>query len=405
MRDISGNEAVKLNRILQICRQTFEKYGFTPLETPAMENFEVLAAKGAGETIKDEIYYFKDKGDRELGLRFDFTVPLSRFVASNPNIPKPYRRYAIGPVWRYDNPQQFRYREFRQADIDIIGSSSPLADAECVACMAEVLQKLGFSDFIVRVNSRIVLESLIEKAGVPKEKAIDAIRIIDKLDKIGESGVKKELEDNKIKSSGILQLIKMKGRNAMEKIEGQNSDGMSELKEFLDCCKSFGIEDRIEVDASLARGLEYYTSLVFEITLPEQKVSFGGGGRYDTLIKALGGPDMPATGISIGIDRLLLLAPEISDKKKVFIATIGSVQNYAIEVAQSIRQNGFPCEMEIMGRGLSKQLAYASTIGANFVIIIGEKEFQAKKIKVRDMETGEEKLLKVEDFITSLKPK
>ncbi|MBI2583030.1 MAG: histidine--tRNA ligase [Candidatus Aenigmarchaeota archaeon] len=400
MRDLSGKDAEKLMRILQTCRNTFEKYGFVPLETPALESFEVLAAKGAGEAIKDEIYYFKDKSGRELGLRFDFTVPLARFVANNPNMPKPFRRYQIGPVWRYDNPQAKRWRQFYQADIDIVGSSSPLADAECIACVCEIMQKLGFSDFTVRVNSRIVLESLLERAGVTK--TTDAIRIIDKIDKIGEDGVKKELKENGIDPKKTMKIIGMRGKSSLKELEKEKPAGLPELLDFLRCCESFGISGRIEPDASLARGMEYYTSLVFEIMLPQQKVSFGAGGRFDNLIKTLGGPDLPATGISLGVDRLLEEMGETKDDEKAFIATIGNVQDFAIAFTQKLRGNGIKCELELSNRNISKQLDYASK-KYRYVAIIGEREAKAKKAKLRDMETGEEKLLKAEDLIKALK--
>ena len=336
-------------------------------------------------------------------MRFDLTVPLARFVASNPALPKPFRRYAVGKVWRYDNPQAKRWREFWQADIDIVGSSSPLADAECAACMCEVMQRLGFADFVVRVNSRVVLESMISKAGVEKGKIAAALRIIDKLDKIGESGVRKELRDSGINAEKVMKIIKIRGKGALEKIEKLRPDGIKEVREFMAFCKAFGVQDRIEIDASLARGLEYYTRLVFEISLPEQKVSFAAGGRYDNLIKTFGGGELPSTGLSLGVDRILSEMGSVKKTRKIFIATIGDVQEYAILFSQELRRSGVQCEMDVTGRGLSKQLSYASSKESDFVVIIGQKEARLKKAKLRDMETGEEKLLSTKDIIKILK--
>ena len=205
-RDITQEQARKLWKIIEICREVFESFGFEPLFTPAFEKFEILAAKGGlGEGVKEEIYYFQDKAGRELGLRFDLTMPLARFVAANPQIPKPFKRYAIAPVWRYDNPQRLRYREFWQADIDIVGSSSLLADIECLVCACEVLKKLGIKDFFVRVNNRVLIENLLKPfAG---EKVKETFRIIDKLDKIGKDGVKKELEQIGVNAEKILEII------------------------------------------------------------------------------------------------------------------------------------------------------------------------------------------------------
>src|SRR3989338_5157686 len=206
-RDLLPEEAMKAQFIMDTARAVFEKWGFDPLETPAFEDFALLTAK-SGEAIKDEIYHFRDKSDRDLGLRFDFTVPLARVVASNPALPKPFKRYQMGTVWRYDRPGAGRYREFRQADVDIVGAPGAEADAEVVACACEVLQKIGISNFSVRVNNRKIINSFLSKTnGNP----LDILRSMDKLDKIGEEGVKQELETKGVKDvDSILKFIKTK---------------------------------------------------------------------------------------------------------------------------------------------------------------------------------------------------
>ena len=203
-RDFLPEDMIKRQFILDKARETFEQWGFDPLDTPAFEDYALLTAK-SGEAVKDEIYYFKDKSDRELGLRFDFTVPMCRVVANNPNLPKPFRRYQLGTVWRYDRPGAGRYREFCQADIDIVGAPGPDADTEVVACACEALRKIGLSNFYVRINNRKVISSFLEGLGVD---AVSVMRTVDKLNKIGEDEVEKELEGKGIKKDDIKSIMK-----------------------------------------------------------------------------------------------------------------------------------------------------------------------------------------------------
>jgi len=289
-RDLMPEDAERLNYVKSVVSQVFESFGFRPVYTPAFESFDLLSAKGGlGEAVKDEIYYFKDKSERELGLRFDQTMPLARIMASNPQMPKPFKRYAVGQVWRYDNPQAMRWREFWQADVDIIGSKSLSADAEVVAAACECLDRLGFRDYKVRVNNRKFLDARIgESVGA---KLAQIYRILDKLDKIGEEGVRSELKKIGCDKKEILSVISDKSC-AKEDVD---------IKGFLKMMRSFGFEKRVEVDASLVRGLEYYTGLVFEISIGFG-VSCGGGGRYDNLIEKVGGQKTEAVGISLGLD-------------------------------------------------------------------------------------------------------
>jgi histidyl-tRNA synthetase len=375
-------------------RATAEKYGFELLFTPAFESFELLSAKGgAGEAIKDEIYYFKDKGGREMGLRFDFTVPLARVATSNPQLPKPFKRYQIEKVWRYDNPQAMRWREFWQSDIDVVGSRSVLADAECLACVCEFLDKLNL-DYSIRVNNRKFIERLLEKS-IPKGKIIDVFRAIDKFEKIGEDGVKKELENKGVDAKNVLKIFKLKDFDDRE------------LKELFDYAKQFGIEKRLKFDISLMRGLEYYTSLVFEVSLGA-KVSCGGGGRYDNLMKTVGGVDMPATGFSLGLDRILEVIKEnkISiekDKAKIFIATVGDIKGEVIKIAQKLRKSGISAQIDLMDRSLSKQLEYADSLEIPYVLIVGPEEIKKKKYKLRDMKNKTEQELSLENVEKSIR--
>ena len=388
MRDFLPEQAAKKQYIEDICRKVFESYGFQPLETPAVEGFELLAKKGSGgEAIKDEIYYFKDKSDRELGLRFDLTVPTARVVATNPNFQKPFKRYQIGKVWRYDRPQAQRYREFTQADYDIFGSNGAMADFEIIAVTVDVLKKLGLKGKVV-VNDRKVLEEAAEKNGVKKEQITDCFRSIDKLDKIGKDGVEKELKDKGINAKILGQL-----NLSLEKLEKElpSSVALQELKNVFALVKEAGIQEYVQFDLSLARGLEYYTGIVFEVK-SGMGPSIGGGGRYDRLIETYGGRETPAIGSSFGIDRILdLLEKQLPAfaPAKIFLAAIGN-ENFpeVVKIAGKLREQGVAVEVDLMDRNPGKNTEYAYKKGIPFVVFVGEKEISAKELELKNLKTG-----------------
>lgn len=402
-RDLLPEDASKLQKIIEVCRIVFEKYGFQQLITPAFESFELLSAKGGlGEAVKDEIYYFKDKSDRELGLRFDLTMPLARVVSST-SLPKPFKRYAIDKVWRYDNPASLRFREFWQADIDVVGSNSFISDVECLAAVCEILDKLGFKDYKIRVNSRKLLQNEFERI-VDKEKTVEVFRSIDKLDKIGFEGVETELKNKGFDPANILKILKL---NELNKIP--DNDGKKNLEELFALAKNLGIDKKLQFDISLVRGLEYYTSVVFEVGLGA-KVSCGGGGRYDNLIKTVGGQDLPATGISLGLDRILevmkenKMFKEEKDNTKIFVANVdNSVINDVIRIVKQLRENNINSQMDLMERNFGKQLEYASNAQIPYVLIIGKEELKKKKFKLKDMKTGKQKDISLKEIISLLK--
>ncbi len=399
MRDLLPEQAKKKQFIEDVLRKEFEAYGFEPLETPVVEDFELLAAKGgAGEAIKEEIYYFKDKSDRELGMRFDLTVPLARVVANNPQLVKPFKRYQIGKVYRYDRPGQKRWREFTQADADIVGSSSIMADFEIVALAYKAMKNFGLK-FVIKISNKQLLEEIGIATGVPKEKLNDCFRSLDKMDKISAEGVKKELDDKKIPAK-ILGVIK---ENDLKKIESivKDKKGLNELKELLDYCKQSGLGEFIRFDASLARGLEYYTGNVFEIVV-ENGPSVGGGGRYDNLIELYGGPKTPAVGISFGVDRLLdmLEGKELCRANtKLLVIPIGlEAGKESLRIARELRSLGLNVENDLMQRSLSKNMEYASKKGIPFVAIIGENELKAKELTVKNLSTGKQEKIKFSEL-------
>lgn len=396
-RDLPPAEARKREKIIAICRRIYEKYGFEPLETPAFEDWKLLAAKSSGEEIKKEIYYFKDKSQRELGLRFDLTVPACRFIANNPEIPKPFRRYQIGRVWRYDRPGASRWREFRQADVDIFGSASPLADSETVLAVCEVLKELRI-EFTVRINSRIIVEDFLNTLGI--KDAEEVFRSIDKLEKIGKEGVRKELEKSKIENGTIKKILDFIATRNEEKILSslgkKGKEAFEDLKIIQRTVSNSGYSTII--DMSLVRGLAYYTGPVFEISA-KKGPSIAGGGRFDLLVEKYGGPKTPATGISLGIDRISELLPAEEPLTKIFVAAVNEkVKGKCIEIAQKVRSLGIPCEYDIMGRSLNKQFYYINSKKIPYAIVVGEKEIALRKYKLRDMKSGEEELLDENEF-------
>jgi histidyl-tRNA synthetase len=411
MKDFMPEEAETFQRMIDVVRRIFEKYGFQPLITPALESFELLSVKGGlGEGVKDEIYYFRDKGDREVGLRFDLTMPLARIISSNLNLPMPFKRYAIDRAWRYDNPQALRYREFWQADIDIIGSKEITADIECLCAAVEILETLGVENFKIYVSNRKLIQGILEKLGLRDDEVTRALRIIDKVKKIGIEETRKQLEEiKKFDVETLIKLLEMKGSvyEKIDKIEKlfPDVDGLEDLKKFFLLALDFGILDYLNFDLSIVRGLDYYTGLVFEILLPESNVSFGGGGRYDNLIKTISGVDYPAVGISLGLTRLFQFLVDrglikTSPPAKIFVAAVSDgLRSTAMKIVRQLRAAGVRTEWDISGRKLSKQLEYASALRIPYVAIIGENEIKLSSIKVRNMTSGEEIMMPMGSFI------
>lgn len=420
-RDFLPGEMIKRRYVIETIRKIFESYGYDEMETPAFERWEVLTAK-CGDEVKNQIFSFKDKAGRLLGLRFDLTIGLARVVASNPSLIKPFKRYCISRAWRYEEPQSGRFREFWQADADIVGVKSMEADAEVIAVAASCLNALNLPNYVIRVNSRKILEGLALAVEVPKEKILDTFRAIDKMSKIGIDGVKLELKKLGISEKTIKQLLKntsIKGPapealDALKRAlttEDKGLEGIREVEEIVDKEEVYGFADKIIVDASLARGLDYYTGPIFEIEITDTRIgSVSGGGRYDGLVEMLGGPSTPATGISLGIDRLVEAlsaqgkTPTLKTVTKAFIATTNpSMHANAITLAKELRSQGIPTEVDLMSRKLERQLKYADSKGIPYVVIIGPREVEAKTCRLRSMAKREELECKVEELPHLLK--
>ena len=417
-RDFLPAEMLKRNWVIDQIRTVFQNYGYGPMGTPAFESWDMLKKK-SGEDAVNQIYYFKDKSDRELGLRFEWTASLARVVATHRELPKPFKRYAIGPVWRYERPSDMRWREFWQADVDVVGVADPIADTEVLAVAVDSLKAIGFKGFKIRLNDRRLLEVLVEISGIPKERYMDAFRAVDKRGKIGDEGVLEELDKigaSRESSQRLLDLTSIKGApsevigKAKELVEGikKGLDACEALSSIVEYAEGYGITGDIVVDLGLARGLDYYTGPVFEVYAEgfENEGSIAGGGRYDKLIEIFGGEPTPMTGVSLGPDRLVALLErtgvfeDLNLAPRVYVVSASeSVRPRAIEVAQQLRRAGVSTEMDLLSRGMRKQLDNANTKGVSKVVIVGERELAEGCVAVRDMSTAEQKKVKLEELL------
>ena len=401
-RDFLPEQMAIRQKVFGIVKNVFESYGFEPIETPALEYAEILLEK-SGEEANKLIYRFKDQGNRDVALRYDLTVPLSRVIAQYPDILKPFKRYQIQPVWRADRPQKGRYREFTQCDIDIIGSKLPLADAEIIAIIYAVLKKIGFEKFIIRINSRQILFSIMQNAGVSQNKILSVIQSIDKLDKVSFEEVKQELITKDIKPEiieKIFQLIKKAKPDLF-------------LQQVLLLVKKLGVpENFFRFDSILARGLDYYTGPIYEAIVEEPKIgSIAGGGRYDKLIGMFTEKDIPACGTTIGIDRIidvikeLNLWPEFSSTATQVLITLfdKSSLDQSMEISQMLRSENINTEIYLdFEIRLEKQLKYADKKGIHFAIIFGPKEIQKNTVILKNLKTRTQKEIQRSNLIKEI---
>ncbi len=415
VKDIPPEEKILKNKVVEDIRKKCESYGFSPLETPLIERFETLAAKGGagqGSDVMKEVFKLTDQGKRKLGLRFDLTVPLARYVSTNPTLKLPFKRYQVGRVYR-DGPIKLgRTREFWQFDADIIGTNSMVAEAELIFLAENVFKKLGLQ-IIIKINNRKILNGVLEKAGFSKKEA--AIIAIDKLEKIGKQGVSQELEEksyNKKQISALFNIIQE--GNTLNKLAQilPNNEGIKELKELLTYLKPI---KSVQFEISLARGLAYYTGTVYEIFMKKGKISssIGSGGRYDDMIgNFLGGNRIvPAVGISFGLVPIIESIKENLEKNKqvkqkttaqALVLPINTTTK-SLQIAEQLRKSGINIDFAMGKKGVTKNLQYASALGIPFTIIIGENEIKKQKLLLRNMKSGSENLLTISQVIKKLK--
>lgn len=467
MRDFLPSDVRKREYVIGIIKEVYQKYGFEPLETPSVENLETLTGK-YGEEGNQLIFKILKRGEKldlsegekglsDLALRYDLTVPLARVVANYKNeLPKFFKRYQIQPVWRADRPARGRFREFYQCDVDAIGSSSMVVEAELISAVCEILERLGFEDFEIRLNHREILYGLLDAAGVPLEKQTEALVALDKIDKIMREGVEEEFQARNIPNEAgnkllnwLEELANKEGleisndlRNSVEQIYditqlsadsdfkklafnhyiliqlenyiGNNSNisGIKELRNVLQFTRKKRIRTKIE--PSLARGLSYYTGAIIEIVLTKGDFSgsIAGGGRYDSLIGMFGKEQIPACGLSIGLERILfvmeergMFPTELQTNSADVMVTIWNEESIAesLKLANELRSQGLRVLVYPEADKLGKQFKYAGQINVPFVCILGENELAENKVAVKNMISGEQEIVAREDVARKIK--
>jgi len=394
--------------------EIFKRYGFDPFETPVLEYWETVRGKLGEEAETKLMFIFPDFMSKEwYTLRYELTFPLARYIAMHPETPLPFKRYHIGRVWRHEEPQKSRYREFWQCDADTVGSPYPEADAEIIKLNIEVMRDFGFQEFTVKVNDRRLLTGIFEEElGI--DNPLPVYRSIDKLDKIGEDGVRADLlykgmhEDLVDKIMGLIS-VRGEFEEVSENLRGVKNEKVLQALSHLEEIFSILEEKNLLFDLSLVRGLEYYTGPVFETVVKEPRIgSLAGGGRYDRLIGLYSGRDVPATGVSIGVERLIDAGLELGvfnlNKKSYIQAFVVSVRReswrYAWKVAEILRSGGFYVSLDLMRRNQSNQREYARKLGTEVMIFVGPKEEENETVTLyRD---GKRKSVPLRSIVSEL---
>ena len=427
MRDFLPADVRKREYVIGIIKEVYESYGFEPLETPAVENLETLTGK-YGEEGNQLIYKILKRGEHEktgeadLALRYDLTVPLARVVANYRNdLPKFFKRYQIQPVWRADRPARGRFREFYQCDVDAIGSNSMLVEAELCAAVSKILTRLGFGDFVIRINHRAILYAMLDAVEIVEEKQTVALVALDKLDKIGSEGVLKEFESRGINESAAKKLLglfdELKNSDnsqilaSLSEFVGNNETGTQAVSQISQILKLAGLES-LKIDASLARGLSYYTGVIFEVNVPDLSGSIASGGRYDSLIGMFGKEQIPACGFSLGLERILVVMqergmfpPELETNSAEVLVIVWNEDSIgeSLNLAHELRQQGLRVLLYPEAAKLGKQFKYAAQINVPFVCVLGETELAENKVALKNMQTGEQETITREKISEKVK--
>lgn len=408
-RDYLPDDMLLRQRLIEVFRGVFEKHGFEPIDTPVLEYLDVLTGK-AGEN-ESLMYHFEDHGGRKVGLRYDLTVPLSRFVAMHENdIVMPFKRYHIAPVWRAEKPQRGRFREFIQCDADIVGSPSMLADAEGISVLADALHAIGLSQAVISINHRKLLEAMARLAGVPASHSGGVFRAIDKLDKIGADGVRAELMKSGVTDAAadkVLALVTEQGdadelldtaAKRLADIDG-GPEAVAELRDLARHLNNLGVHRHSwKIDLALARGIDYYTGPVCEARVETPRVgSIAGTGRYDGLIGTFLGRQIPATGISLGFERIMEVVREYnlidvpSAVADAFMVYLPDTVADASRIVRELRDGGLRVDQSIIdNKGLGAQLKYADRRGIPYAIIPGSEELDRGEVSLKNLRSGEQ---------------
>ena len=422
--ELLPEEQILFNQMKEKIAKSYEKFGFLPIDTPVIEMSEVLLAKAGGETEK-QIYRF-NKGENDLALRFDLTVPLAKYVTQYyNNLAFPFRRYQIGKVYRGERPQKGRFREFYQCDIDIIGDGelSIINDAELPAVIYNTIRELGFSDFTICMNNRKILNGLFKELN-QEENSVEIMRIIDKLEKIGKENVIECLRDINVPEqeiNKIMEFIQIDGTTdeKLEKLEKLNisnelfEKGLEELRQVVKYVRGFGVPDtNFKVDLTIARGLDYYTGTVYETFLNDYREigSVCSGGRYENLAEYYTDRKLPGVGVSIGLTRLFYKLNELkainakqTSIAKVLVISMVDDMSKSLETATKLRANGINAEVYLEDKKIKAKFKYADRLKIPYVIVVGEDEIANNVVTLKNMQTGEQETLTIEEAIKKIK--
>ncbi len=423
MKDIEPDEMARRIWLADKIRQALWSHGFQMLEPSPLENLETLEAK-SGLEIRDQVYWFKDKAGRNLGLRFDLTVGMTRMVANRFDLPEPIKIACIGGMWRYDEPQFARYRYFTQWDVEIYGVAEPSADAEIIATGSDILETVGLKEHEVRISNRKLVEGFLRSLGTQSQTELEhLIRVIDKLGKIGPGQAERELSVaglSKDKIKRILGFAELGGEpdKVLGEIEqrlpkgGMIRKGFEELSGTIDAVQSLGKLSKCKVDLGVVRGIGYYDGTVFEAydQAGEDLGSIFGGGRFDKLCRIYGKRDMPATGVAGGFERLMLslerkdLFPDIEQRPEVFVVMVNEkVSRETVAIVRRLREEGIRTDYDLKQRTMQKQLEYADALRARLAVIVGPREVKEEKVRVKDMKSGKEIDVKIDSIADEAK--
>jgi histidyl-tRNA synthetase len=406
MRDCLPEDVRRREFVIGVVAAVYQRYGFEPLETPALENIETLTGK-YGEEGNKLIFKVLRRGEHEssgetdLALRYDLTVPLARVVAEyRGRLPKYFKRYQIQPVWRADRPARGRFREFYQCDVDAIGSRSPVVETEMLAAISDVLKELGFNDFTIQLNHRQLLTATLNRAGVEAALHTAALISLDKLDKIGVDGVLEEMVSRNVSRDAAKALLDNVGSREFGSFrDGEGAAAAENLGEIINLCESTAAAGHVKFAPFLARGLSYYTGAIMEVTVPDLAGSLGGGGRYDGLIGMFLGEDVPACGFSLGLERILVVMSErnmfpaeIERASADILLALFDAQTIpeALRLAGELRQANVRVEIYPEPDKLGKQMKYASTRKIPYAAILGGDEIARGEVTIKNLETGDQ---------------
>ena len=414
MRDLLPVDAERMRYVEQVSREVSKLYGYDEIITPVLESYDLLAAKTSNE-IRERMYTFKDLGERKVALRPEFTASVARLVATKlRNEPKPMRLFSVGSLYRYDEPQYGRFREFWQANYELFGSARPEADAEILILTNNLLKKLGLQNFCFKIGHTGILREILTQEGLDDEKQNSVRQLLDKKSWADALSVASEAGVSQKGLATLESLFETSGEDAFKVLESVKETvqeyesavaAVENLWKILELIKDSGTQLEVLVEAGFARGLEYYTGMIFEAYIPGLEIALGGGGRYDKLIELFGGEPIPAVGVAQGIDRIVLaltkqeVSPKTAKERSVVVISVKEESMAkALELSAMLRNRGLPVEVAVMGRSISRALADADRRGVAYAVIVGPKELEEEKVVLREMKKSTQRTVKISNL-------